>query len=140
MYQVIKKLLSPNCGRIYTIWGQHGVGKTALVKAVMQYVGERNLIKGGFFYIQANGINNCEVFLRRLNLQLVKENPQLFGPCRDYFDSKSIDVLGVFRLILNTINQLAEMIVFIIDSCDKLIENDKHSFKQLILLILSEIS
>lgn len=49
-------------------------------------------------------------------------------------------MLSVFRLILNTINQLAEMVVFIIDSCDKLIENDKHSFKQLILLILSEIS
>ena len=32
------------------------------------------------------------------------------------------------------------MVVFVIDSCDNLIENDKHSFKHLIRLILSEIS
>ena len=140
MYQIIYKLLSPHCGRIYTVWGQNGVGKTALVKAVMNYVGERNLIKGGFFYVQANGITNCEIFLRRMNLQLVKENPQLFGPCKDYFEGKNIDVLSIFRLILNTINQLAEMVVFVIDSCDNLIEKDKYAFKHLIRLILSDIS
>ena len=64
----------------------------------------------------------------------------MFGPCKDYFNGTNVDVLSVFRLILNTINQIAEMVVFVIDSGDSLIYNDKYSFKHLILLILSEIS
>jgi DNA replication protein DnaC len=67
MYQIINKLMMPVSGKIYTVWGQHGVGKTALVQAVMHYVNERNLIKGGFSFISANGVTNCEVFLRKLN-------------------------------------------------------------------------
>ena len=32
------------------------------------------------------------------------------------------------------------MVVFVIDSCENLIENDRHSFKEVIKIILSEIS
>ena len=31
MFQLINKLLSQNSAKIFTVWGQHGVGKTALV-------------------------------------------------------------------------------------------------------------
>lgn len=91
MYQLIQKLLLPNSGKIFTVWGQHGVGKTALVKAVMHYVTERNLIKGGFSYINANSLTSCEIFLRNFNTQLVRDNPLTFGQIMDSFGRQNKD-------------------------------------------------
>lgn len=100
MYNVLCKMLSPNTGKIYTVWGLHGIGKTALVHAVMHYVNERKLIKGGFCYVTANNLTSCEVFLRNLNLELVKNNPHIFGPSKDFFEHQTKDCMSMFMVVL----------------------------------------
>lgn len=103
MYKLIQKLLLPNSGKIFTVWGQHGVGKTALVKAVMHYVNERNLIKGGFSFINANSLISCEILLRNFNMQLVRDNPLMFGQIMDSFGRQNKDQMSLFVLILKQI-------------------------------------
>lgn len=139
MHQVLRNMLSPNPGKIYTVWGLHGIGKTALVHAVMHYVNERKLIKGGFCYLNANRLTNCEVFLRNLNLELVKNNSRLFGPSKDFFENQTKDCMGMFMLVLKQIRQLEQTVVFIVDSCEGLIDKDKQMFRQVLKLILAEI-
>jgi ATP-dependent Clp protease ATP-binding subunit ClpA len=73
IYELLNKLMSP-FSKIYTVWGQHGVGKSAIVSAVMHYINERTLIKGGFVVVNANGISNIEVFARKLTIELVEDN------------------------------------------------------------------
>jgi len=73
IYELLNKLMSP-FSKIYTVWGQHGVGKSAIVSAVMHYINERTLIKGGFVVVNANGISNIEVFARKLTIELAEDN------------------------------------------------------------------
>jgi len=56
------------------------------VQAVMHYINERNLVKGGCFYISVRQLASCEVFLLNFNLKVVKDNTHIFGPTNDFFE------------------------------------------------------
>lgn len=52
---------------LITLMGLPGVGKSSLVKATLQYIQDRSLLKGGLIITDARSINNCELFVRKLN-------------------------------------------------------------------------
>lgn len=139
MHLVLERMLSPNSGKFITVWGQHGIGKTAITHSVMHYISERKLIKGGFCYVNAKNQTSSEVFVRNFNFELVKNNPHVFGPSKDFFERQTKDCMGTFYLVLRQIQLLEQTVVFVIDGCESLIENDKQMFKSTIKLILAEI-
>ena len=47
--------------------GLPGVGKSSLVKATLQYIQDRSLLRGGLIIIDARSIGSCELFVRKLN-------------------------------------------------------------------------
>jgi Cdc6-like AAA superfamily ATPase len=93
--------------KIYTVWGQHGVGKSAIVSAVMHYINERTLIKGGFVVVNANGIGNIEVFARKLTIELAEDNDYLFGwQKQEIMQELNKDCLGSFKKVIKQLGQM----------------------------------
>ena len=83
MYRVIDKLLNSKTSRLFNLIGWPGVGKSALVANILQYIAERSLLKGGSIYFNARNISLCEHFIHNFNQVLISENPTLFGIARD---------------------------------------------------------
>ena len=79
MYRIIEKLLNSKTSRLFNIIGWPGVGKSALVASILDYISERTLLKGGSIYFNARNISMCESFIRNFNQVLISENPTLFG-------------------------------------------------------------
>ena len=78
MYNLVSKIMTVN-NHLLTLIGLPGVGKSALVKSTLQYIQDRNLLRGGLIFMQARSILDSKTFVRRLNEQLISENPVLFG-------------------------------------------------------------
>jgi len=78
MYNLVCKIMTVN-NHLLTLIGLPGVGKSALVKSTLQYIKDRNLLRGGLIFMQARSILDSKTFVRHLNEQLISENPVLFG-------------------------------------------------------------
>ena len=84
MFRVIDKLLnSKNGSRLFNLIGWPGMGKSALVASILDYVSERGLLKGGSIYFNARNISMCEPFIHNFNQVLLSENPTLFGIAKE---------------------------------------------------------
>ena len=79
MVRVIDKLLNSVKSRLFNLIGWPGIGKSALVASILDYISERSLLKGGSIYFNARNIQICELFIRNFNQVLISENPTLFG-------------------------------------------------------------
>ena len=79
MFRVIDKLLNSVKSRLFNLIGWPGIGKSALVASILDYISERSLLKGGSIYFNARNIQMCESFIRNFNQVLISENPTLFG-------------------------------------------------------------
>lgn len=55
---------------------------------MLSYVSERQLIKGGFVWVDASGIRDIVKFVRKLQFNLLEQNEQFFGPSKDELLSK----------------------------------------------------
>ena len=82
MFRVIDKLLNSKQSRLFNLIGWPGMGKSALVASILDYISERSLLKGGSIYFNARNISMCELFIRNLNQVLISDNPTLFGITR----------------------------------------------------------
>jgi len=138
-FELLQKQVSP-FNKIYTVWGQHGVGKTAVVNSVMHYIRERSLIKGGFIWVDSVGIINIEVFARKLSLSVIEENEHLFGwQKKDIYEEMNRDCFCIFRKVVKQLSQLGSTIVFIIENCEGLIKNVKQEFKDILTYLQKEV-
>ena len=77
------KLLSCKKSRLFNLIGWPGMGKSALVASVLDYISERTLIKGGIIYFNAKNLSIVELFVRHFNSVLISENPKLFSFSQD---------------------------------------------------------
>jgi hypothetical protein len=50
-----------------------------------------------------------------------------------------LDFLNTFNLIISKISYVKEEILFVIDNCEELIENDRQDFKVLVAMMLAKI-
>ena len=78
-FRIIDKILNSKVSRLFTLVGWPGIGKSALVASMLNYISERNLLEGGSIYINARNFVLCERFIRHFNKELTTENPNLFG-------------------------------------------------------------
>ena len=83
MFKVLDKLMNTKNKRLFNLIGLPGIGKSALVACVLDYIAERSLLKGGSIYFNARNISICERFIRDFNHVLISENPTLFGIARE---------------------------------------------------------
>jgi len=79
MSKLIEKLLNNKNSRLFNLIGWPGMGKSALVASMLDYIADRGLLKGGSIYFNARNISMCELFIRNFNQVLLSENPTLFG-------------------------------------------------------------
>ena len=66
-HKVIAKVMSNKEGRLLTIKGVAGVGKSSLIQNVLQFISERGLIKGGSVLFNARAIVRVENFMKEFN-------------------------------------------------------------------------
>jgi len=104
MYNLVSAIMNVNT-HLLTLIGLPGVGKSALVKATLQYIQDRNLLRGGLIYIDARSIGFCETFVRNLNAQLISENSLLFGTAKPRNAANQQDSLNTFILIISKVSQ-----------------------------------
>ena len=79
MFKVMDKMLGSKTSRLFSIIGWPGMGKSALIASVLDYISERGLLKGGSIYFNARNISLVELFIRNFNQVLISENPKLFN-------------------------------------------------------------
>jgi ABC-type dipeptide/oligopeptide/nickel transport system ATPase component len=82
MYKLVLKIMNAN-NHLITLIGLPGVGKSSMVKSTLQYIKERRLIRGGIIYTDARSVASSEALIRKLNSQLISENPQVFGTAKN---------------------------------------------------------
>lgn len=75
----MEKLLSDKKSRLFNLIGWPGMGKSALIASVLDYINERGLLKGGIIYFNAKNLSFVELFIRNFNQVLISENPKLFS-------------------------------------------------------------
>ena len=139
MYILITKITSP-LNHLITLMGLPGVGKSSLIKATMQYIQDRSLLRGGLIIVDARSKSRCEQLVRKLNNQFISENSAMFGSAKEHNQSQQQDCLSTFILIISKISYIKEDILLVIDNCDELIFQDRQNFKVLISTILATIS
>jgi ABC-type dipeptide/oligopeptide/nickel transport system ATPase component len=83
MSKLIEKLLNNKNSRLFNLIGWPGMGKSALVASMLDYIADRGLLKGGSIYFNARNISMCELFIRNFNQVLLSENPTLFGIAKE---------------------------------------------------------
>lgn len=76
--KIMDKLLSCKKSRLFNLIGWAGMGKSALIASVLDYICERALIRGGIIYFNAKTMSIVELFLRNFNSVLISENPLIF--------------------------------------------------------------
>ena len=67
MFRVMDKILNSKNSRLFNLIGWPGIGKSALVAYMLDYISERGLLKGGSIYFNARNITMCELFIRNFN-------------------------------------------------------------------------
>jgi len=93
-------------------------------------------LRGGIVYTDARSISKCDIFVRKLNEQLIAENPLIFGARQNF---RCQDFLNNFILIISKMSYVKEEILFVIDNCEEIIEKDRQDFKVLVSLMLAKI-
>ena len=68
MFEVVHNVMN---NRLVNIIGLPGIGKTALCKNAVQYIADRKLFKQGILFMPLKGYFNCEIFIKKLVLNLI---------------------------------------------------------------------
>lgn len=139
MFRVMEKILDSKNQRLFNIVGLSGMGKSALVASVLDYIAERGLLKGGSIYFNARNITMCEIFIRNFNQVLISENPSLFGIARERDQVKN-EPIKTLESILAKISIIEGDIVLVIDNVEELIVNERSDFCMLISMMLTRVS
>lgn len=109
------------------------------MQSVMHQLAERALIKGGFVWVNTNGIKSIEVFARKLTIDVIDENQYLFGmQQKEISDELNKDCLSSFKKVIKQLGQLNTTIIFIIENCEGLIEHQVSEFKEILSFIQKE--
>lgn len=137
MYLLLQKIMNVN-NHLLTLIGLPGVGKSSIVKSTLLYIQERSLLRGGIIYTDARSVPTSEALMRKLNSQLIAENPTVFGTGK-HRQSHQQDSLSIFILIISKISYTKESMLMVIDNCEDVIEKDRQNFKILISIILAKI-
>ena len=135
----MEKLLSDKKSRLFNLIGWPGMGKSALIASVLDYINERGLLKGGIIYFNAKNLSFVELFIRNFNQVLISENPKLFSFTTDRNQLKN-QPLKTFMSILEQIALIKHDIVIVIDNVEELIANERIDFQRLISMILTRVS
>ena len=135
----MEKLLSDKKSRLFNLIGWPGMGKSALIASVLDYIDERGLLKGGIIYFNAKNLSFVELFIRNFNQVLISENPKIFSFTTDRNQLKN-QPLKTFMSILEQIALIKHDIVIVIDNVEELIANERIDFQRLISMILTRVS
>lgn len=138
MFRVIDKLLNSKSSRLFNLISWSGMGKSALVASILDYISQRGLLKGGSIYFNARNISICEIFIRNFNQVLISENPQLFGIARER-DQIQQEPIKTLDSILAKILIIEGDIVLVIDNAQELISNERTDFCMLLSMMLTRV-
>ena len=75
--------MNDKSSRILNLIGMPGVGKSSLVLGTLEWIEERNMLRGGMIYKNARDISCSIVFARKLCNHLMSNYPNLFQSLRD---------------------------------------------------------
>lgn len=139
MFRVIDKILNSKSSRLFNLIGWSGIGKSALVCSMLDYISERGLLKGGSIYFNARNMAMCEMFIRNFNQVLISENPSLFGIAKER-DQMKHEPIKTLESILAKISIIEGDIVLVIDNAEELIINERTDFCYLISMMLARVS
>lgn len=139
MFRVIEKILASKNSRLFNLCGWPGIGKSALVASILDYISERRLLRGGSIYFNARNISICEVFIRNFNQVLISENPTLFGIMKEKEQIKHEPIKNLVS-ILDKLSIIDGDIVMVIDNAEMLIEQERYDFSILISMMLTRVS
>ena len=133
------KVLNSKNQRLFNIIGWPGIGKSALVASMLDYIAERGLLKGGSIYFNARNISMCEIFIRNFNQVLISENPTLFGVAREKEQVRH-EPVKTLESILSKIAIIDGEILLVIDNSEDLIMNERNDFAMLLSMMLTRVS
>jgi Cdc6-like AAA superfamily ATPase len=121
---------------LITLIGLPGVGKSSIIRSTLHHLSERSLLKGGSILLNARAVFSCETFIRKLNFQLIHENPIMFSQAKEFCEKSQHDCIKTFNLIMQKISYIEGSILMVMDNCEELIERDRNNFKILLSTIL----
>ena len=137
-FKLINKLLTSESPKLLTLRGLPGIGKSALVASVLEYIDERHLLKGGSIYINARNISSCEIFIRNFNQILISENPIIFGNAREH-NMRQQEPIQTLNLILSKISIIEGDILIVFDNVEEIISNERNELKMLLSMMLTRV-
>ena len=139
MFRVIEKLLNSKSSRLFNLIGWPGVGKSALIASILEFIEERGLLKGGSIYFNARNISICEQLIRNLNQAILQENLNIFpkNSEKEYLKQDPVETL---KSILIKLNSIDGEILLVIDNAEDLIQNERGNLQMLVQMMLQRVS
>eukprot|EP00003_Mantamonas_plastica_P016037 TRINITY_DN268_c0_g1_i15.p1 TRINITY_DN268_c0_g1~~TRINITY_DN268_c0_g1_i15.p1 ORF type:complete len:523 (-),score=186.17 TRINITY_DN268_c0_g1_i15:988-2556(-) len=115
LYQVMQTLMK---GRFTTLFGDEGIGKSTVAKALAQYVNERRFFEGGVVWGELRGVKDmkrcAKMLMRAMALDMSVGNDR--GDMED--------------AIWERIHSTDEKLLLILDDVDSLVENDGNELNE----------
>ncbi len=71
IFEVVHNIMQ---NRLVTIIGLPGIGKTSLAKNAVNFIADRRLFEAGIIFLALKGYMNCEIFLKKLLVNLIISN------------------------------------------------------------------
>lgn len=136
MHKIIELLIN---GRVVSILGPPGIGKTSLSKNLANYLKERRAFRDGIINVRLRGCKSAQMFLTRLSFSIkaalgeanldkifedesVQENIEVMKKQKSTIEDKRNDKDAVFDILRN------KQVLLVLDNCEDPLEKEPDNF------------
>ena len=134
--ECIKLIEMLNTNRCISIEGAPGIGKSAIIKNVVNMLYDRNVFSDGILYLSLRDWNSLEGLFKKMYLSL-KSFLKSKSQDDNHPQSELLDVDDFYWEYIIMCGQLTILIVF--DDCNGIVEKDQSSFVKFIEDILEKL-
>ncbi|CDW87037.1 UNKNOWN [Stylonychia lemnae] len=132
-YQTIEKLIFESA-RIVEVFGMPGVGKSALISKVVNYIADRNLYPGGIVYLNCQGISKVRELLSLFIQKVEYHHDQTFKRMQSLKGMKSKEIMTK----LFSYTRSAEKMLFVFDNIDELVLGEEIKLRNTFKMFINE--
>lgn len=138
MHKIIKLLIE---GRVVSILGPPGIGKTSLAKNLANYIRDRRMFRDGIIYVKLRGCKSSQMFLSHLSLSIRSAigsfDSEKLGSEEDQDVQDNIEVMRKQNSSVNdkknvndaTLDMLKNRhVLIVLDNVEDPLENDAERF------------